>query len=243
MIPDYQAFYRQLNDSPLAKWLDHLPKQVEAAFDPCLHGDLPQWLQALQALPEVKTNAVELNDSSVRAGEKNELTPEQHQQLETELRKLHPWRKGPFELFGLEINTEWRSDWKWDRLQEFIAPLNNRTVLDIGCGNGYHCWRMAAEGARLSVGIDPSLRFVMQFWALQRYINNPSVTVLPLGVDDLPNFVEFDTVFSMGVLYHRRSPVDFLQQLKSLLRPDGELVLETLVIDGDEQQLLIPAGR
>jgi len=67
--------------------------------------------------------------------------------------------------------------------------------------------------------------------------------VLPLGVDDLPNFVEFDTVFSMGVLYHRRSPVDFLQQLKSLLRPDGELVLETLVIDGDEQQLLIPAGR
>jgi len=243
MIPDYQAFYRLLNDSPLDKWLDCLPQQVEAAFDPQRHGDLSQWLQVLQALPEVKSNVVELNRSAVKAGEQSELTPVQHRQLEVELRKLHPWRKGPFELFGLSIDTEWCSDWKWERLQECIAPLKGRTVLDIGCGNGYHCWRMAAEGARLSVGIDPSLRFVMQFWALQQYINNPSVTVLPLGIDDLPSCLEFDTVFSMGVLYHRRSPIDFLQQLKALLRPGGELVLETLVVDGDEQRLLIPEGR
>ncbi|MDQ7016446.1 MAG: tRNA 5-methoxyuridine(34)/uridine 5-oxyacetic acid(34) synthase CmoB [Gammaproteobacteria bacterium] len=243
MIPDYPPFYALVKDSILAEWLHTLPKQVESAFDPQRHGDLPQWLQAIHDLPDVTTERRGLNSSSVSVGLRQELTSEQFLTLETALRQLHPWRKGPFELFGLPIETEWRSDWKWDRLQSFIAPLKNRTVLDIGCGNGYHCWRMAGEGASLSVGIDPSLRFVMQFWALQRYINNPAVTVLPLGVDDLPESMAFDTVFSMGVLYHRRSPIGFLQQLKTLLRSGGELVLETLVIEGDEQQLLIPEGR
>ncbi|MDQ7073677.1 MAG: tRNA 5-methoxyuridine(34)/uridine 5-oxyacetic acid(34) synthase CmoB [Gammaproteobacteria bacterium] len=243
MIPDYRPFYALVKNSILAEWLPTLPKQVESAFDPQRHGDLSQWLQAIHDLPDVMTERRGLNRSSVSVGLRQELTSEQFLRLERALRQLHPWRKGPFELFGLPIETEWRSDWKWDRLQSFIAPLKNRTVLDIGCGNGYHCWRMAGEGASLSVGIDPSLRFVMQFWALQRYINNPAVTVLPLGVDDLPESMAFDTVFSMGVLYHRRAPIDFLQRLKSCLRPDGELVLETLVIEGDEQQLLIPEGR
>ena len=31
---------------------------------------------------------------------------------------LHPWRKGPFQIAEHEIDAEWRSDQKWDR----IAP-------------------------------------------------------------------------------------------------------------------------
>ena len=53
----------------------------------------------------------------------------------------------------------------------------------------------------------------------------------------------FDTTFSMGVLYHRRSPIDHLKELKDTLKPGGQLVLETLVIDGDESQVLVPKGR
>ncbi|PMC22346.1 tRNA 5-methoxyuridine(34)/uridine 5-oxyacetic acid(34) synthase CmoB, partial [Klebsiella aerogenes] len=44
----------------------------------------------------------------------------------------------------------------------------------------------------------------------------------------------------MGVLYHRRSPLDHLWQLKDQLAPGGELVLETLVIEGDENTVLVP---
>jgi tRNA (mo5U34)-methyltransferase len=47
----------------------------------------------------------------------------------------------------------------------------------------------------------------------------------------------------MGVLYHRRSPIDHLMKLKGCLRPGGELVLETLVIDGEEGDTLMPEGR
>jgi tRNA (mo5U34)-methyltransferase len=47
----------------------------------------------------------------------------------------------------------------------------------------------------------------------------------------------------MGVLYHRKSPFDFLRRLKYLLKPGGELVLETLVIEGDRNTVLVPDDR
>ena len=57
------------------------------------------------------------------------------------------------------------------------------------------------------------------------------------------NTQAFDTVFSMGVLYHRRSPFDHLLELRDALRPGGELVLETLVIEGEKGMVLVPRGR
>ena len=44
----------------------------------------------------------------------------------------------------------------------------------------------------------------------------------------------------MGVLYHRASPFDCLLQLKNQLTKGGELILETLVVDGDENTVLVP---
>src|SRR5690606_32557236 len=143
------------------------------------------------------------------------------------LQKLIPWRKGPFDVFGVHIDTEWRSDWKWQRVVPHISALQGRHVLDVGCGNGYHCLRMAGEGAAQVVGIDPSPRFVVQFYMLKKYLGSLAADVLPIGIETLPAKLEaFDTTFSMGVLYHRRSPMDHLRELKDTLRPGGELVLE-----------------
>jgi tRNA (mo5U34)-methyltransferase len=47
----------------------------------------------------------------------------------------------------------------------------------------------------------------------------------------------------MGVLYHRRSPMAHLQTLRDCLRAGGQLVLETLVIEGDATRCLVPQGR
>jgi tRNA (mo5U34)-methyltransferase len=167
-----------------------------------------------------------------------------HQHLRETLQRFHPWRKGPFCIHGVTIDTEWRSDWKWNRLADAITPLHGRLVLDVGCGNGYYGGRMLDAGAALVLGIDPTLLFVMQFLAINRYAQRETLAVLPLALEDLPPLLTgFDTVFSMGVLYHRRSPLDHLDALRRLLRPGGELVLETLVIDGDAQQVLVPPGR
>jgi tRNA (mo5U34)-methyltransferase len=103
---------------------------------------------------------------------------------------------------------------------------------------------MLGAEAEMVIGIDPGLRYVMQFHAIRCLYGESQVFVLPLALEDLPSQLNlFDSVFSMGVLYHRRSPFDHLMQLKDCLRPGGELILETLVIEGSKNQVLVPEGR
>lgn len=233
-----------LRDIPaLSHWAEQLPGQITAGLSPARWGDLPQWQAVLDALPEWQPSQLEFK-ASVTIGQSQDCTTEQQQQLKSTLLGLHPWRKGPYELFGLHIDTEWRSDWKWDRVLPHLADLGNRLVLDVGCGNGYHCWRMLGAGARRVIGIDPSPRFVYQFQAIKHFTGPQPVDVLPLGIEHLPTELRaFDTVFSMGVFYHRRSPMDHLRELKDCLRPGGQLVLETLLIEGKAGQVLVPEGR
>ena len=241
---NYTSLYEHLAISPLESWLDVLPSQLQAALDSKRHGDLDLWMLTLQQLPEVQASSYDLNASAIRVGTSDDISTSDKTHLTESLQIFHPWRKGPFDLFGVHIDTEWRSDLKWDRLSSVIEPLAGRRVLDIGCGSGYHCWRMLGAGARLAVGIDPFLLYVMQYQAIRSFIGDLPAYVLPLGVEALPDNLEgFDTVFSMGVLYHRRSPFDHLQRIKSLLRVGGEIVLETLVIEGGDQEVLVPKGR
>lgn len=239
---DYQPLLATLPDWGLSSWQDTLPQQLAAGLSTQRYGDLPRWRASLAALPELMAEQIHLDQAAITVH--GPCTMDQRHQLEQALRDLHPWRKGPFNLFGVHIDTEWRSDWKWDRLREHIQPLTGRRVLDVGCGSGYHCWRMRGDGAAQVLGIDPGPLFVCQFWALQRYIQDPAVWVLPVRCEQLPAQLNaFDTVFSMGVLYHRRSPFDHLLELRDALRPGGELVLETLVVDGTSDTVLVPQGR
>jgi len=216
----------------------------EASTHLTRHGDYPRWSKALADMPKVAPSSVDLAADTVRIGMPEDMSAEERLLLEQALKEFHPWRKGPFDFFGMHIDTEWRSDWKWNRLKDGISPLAGRHILDVGCGSGYHCWRMLADGAAKVVGIDPTHLFAMQFQASQQYIQDERVQYWPLGIDDIPaEMACFDSVFSMGILYHRRSPIDHMLQLKSLLRPGGELILETLVIEGDANACLIPQGR
>ncbi len=240
---NFANFYQLIaQDTRLQPWLNILPQQL-SDWQNAEHGDFDRWLRALNKIPEQTPDMVDLA-TSVTISNHDVLAEGERRKLENLLRTFHPWRKGPYHLHGIHIDTEWRSDWKWDRVLPHISPLKNRSVLDVGCGNGYHMWRMLGEGARLCVGIDPSHLFLIQFEAVRRLLGNDQrAHLLPLGIEQLPELNAFDTVFSMGVLYHRRSPLDHLIQLKNQLLPGGELVLETLVIEGDENAVLVPMDR
>ena len=155
--------------------------------------------------------------------------------LKSLLKLLHPWRKGPFVINDLVIDSEWRSDLKWERLKDAIQSLHGRTVLDVGCGNGFYLSKMIDEGAELALGIDPTRLFFYQFEAIARLTGLIGAAILPLKDEDLPPVQLFDTVFSMGVIYHRRQPFQHLGYLKQVMHPRAELVLETLIVTDEHR--------
>ncbi|MGR9107937.1 MAG: DUF1698 domain-containing protein, partial [Gammaproteobacteria bacterium] len=139
---DIEGLMRSLALAGLATGIDELPARIGAAWSSMAHGDLPKWSGVLENLPEIAVAEIGLNEERVRVEPVQPLDVEQQQFLYRALQELHPWRKGPYQIHGIHIDSEWRSDLKWNRLNRHIASLDQRRVLDVGCGNGYHCWRM-----------------------------------------------------------------------------------------------------
>lgn len=238
---DLEALADELEGHPLAAWLEWLPGALAGVLDSERNGNLPRFQQALDACPSLRARHVDLLRGSILVGDADEVDDETRAALVQSLRGLMPWRKGPFDVFGVHVDTEWRSDWKWARVAPHLAPLAGRDVLDVGCGSGYHMLRMRGEGARLVLGVDPSVLFTAQFALLRALSGVSHAHILPFTLEGLPQRLPaFDTVFSMGVIYHRRDPMEHLAQLKECLKPGGQLVLEGLVIEGGPGDCLLP---
>ena len=238
---DFRPFYQQVATTNLSAWLETLPAQLKA-WEKTTHGDYAKWAKIVDLMTN-STASINLKDK-VESIPTEPLSAGETQRITHHLKQLMPWRKGPYHLHGIHIDTEWRSDFKWERILPHIAPLKDRTILDVGCGSGYHMWRMVGEGAKMVVGIDPTELFLCQFEVVRKLLGNDRrANLIPLGIEQMQPLSAFDTVFSMGVLYHRKSPLDHLSQLKAQLMKGGELVLETLVIDGDVNTCLVPADR
>ncbi len=214
--------------------------QVTHCINTVHHGDLLLWHGAVQALPHVKTAAVQFSDT-IRIGSDDECSPIVRHKIEENLLRLSPWRKGPFRIFGLDVDAEWRSHMKWQRIKSALS-LRDKRILDVGCGNGYYMWRMIEAGAQSVLGIEPSWLYWMQYQALSAFFAHPpDCMVLPLRLEEFPSGItEFDTIFSMGVIYHRRDPLTHLMQLRDLLRPGGTLILETIVLRSEAQEIYWP---
>ncbi|MCO6537715.1 MAG: tRNA 5-methoxyuridine(34)/uridine 5-oxyacetic acid(34) synthase CmoB [Gilliamella sp.] len=240
---DFGDFYQIIAKNRLSSWLEVLPAQLANWQKQNIDSRFNQWLNSIKHLPSISPYQIDLLHS-VTAKSKEPLSTGEQQRITQLLKNMMPWRKGPFHLYGIDIDTEWRSDWKWERLINHIDCLEDKIVLDVGCNSGYHLWRMIGAGAKLAVGIDPMALYLCQFEAIRKLLGNDQrAHLLPLGIEHLPKLNAFDTVFSMGVLYHRRSPLDHLFQLKDQLVEGGQLVLETLVIDGELHQALMPGDR
>lgn len=198
----------------------------------------------LEILPSTAPSIVDPDKARIQIGSKADLSAPEQRDLNQALEGLKPWRKGPFDIFGTALDSEWDSSIKWDRLKENIAPLGGKRILDIGSSCGYYMFRMHPQKPRLVIGIEPYLNFYFQFLALEKYLDFTEICCLPLKLEEMPAMGKcFDTIFCMGILYHRRSPLDTLADIYANLAAGGEVVLETLVIHGQEEVALFPEKR
>lgn len=240
---EQRHLFNDLREIGLDDWCDVLAETLDDRMADDAHGDLATWRAAIGSLPSQQDVSLDLQADSP-GGDAPSLSSAQRTAIRKQLQALCPWRKGPFNLCGIEIDAEWRSNLKWQRIEKNMSPLRDRAVLDVGSGNGYYALRMQGAGARLVIGVDPTLLFVCQFLAIQKLLRLSCIHVLPLRLHELPLPARrFDSTFSMGVLYHQRRPHEHLTQLHATLRPGGELILETLVIPGDEINVIEPEDR
>ncbi len=238
---NYEEWFTTLAEIPeLASWISELREASPNWFSAKDRGDIGKWQDALTKLPAVQETGFCVDQGKL-SFPSSEPIPEEL------LLPFHPWRKGPLQIGETFIDTEWRSDWKWERIAPHLS-LEGKTVLDIGCGNGYYLWRMLAAGARWTLGIDPYIPYIMQFQCMRHFAGaDAPAQIFPIGVEHLPRVAPcFDTVFSMGVLYHQKSPLEHLMHGRDLISKGGEFILETIVLPPQFDQVtdcLVPEGR
>jgi tRNA (mo5U34)-methyltransferase len=232
------------------KWYDDLAKLVKdkRAFLHSAGGNFKKFKHVVEDLPELSSQTVapssDLSSRAVSIGQANQLSLDEKERLHNGLVSLSPWRKGPFDFFGVHVDSEWQSWMKWERLAPYLPHLENKKILDIGSSNGYYMFKMAASNPMFTLGLEPQSAFYYQYCAAQKYLNLENVCCLPAAYNELPAMNRFfDLVLCMGILYHRKSPVEMLRQIHDSLRPGGQVVVENLVIKGENNQCLFPLDR
>lgn len=223
----------------LAQHHDYVEKRVLS-----LKKGITALREKTEQLNHLQAQHLDFRGDQVIIGTRNEISDDDYTALYTVLQSLHPWRKGPFELFGIGIDAEWRSNRKWDRLLPHLPNLEGKIIADVGSNNGYYMFRMAQHNPKLVVGFEPYLNHFFVFHMLRRFAGLTTLDMELLGVEDMALFgPSFDVVFLMGILYHRVSPVDCLKVVKEAMSPGGTLIVESQAIPGDEPVALFPDGR
>ncbi len=256
MKTEFFTWYSAMLDSlPNSRGCFDIPALQEAGrrrAEAIENPNTTRFWSVLASMPECLPSVTALDQDMVRIGAATDLSP--GLDMRTLLQGLMPWRKGPFSIFGVDIDTEWCSYMKWNRLAPALPDIRGKRVLDIGCGSGYYMCRLASLNPAMVLGADPSDLFLAQWILLSRYLfpfsgdqSQPGVPVtgfFPFGYETILGKVRFmDVVLAMGVLYHQRSPLHFLLELKSFLKPGGYLFLETLIIDSPDDVALFPKDR
>lgn len=202
--------------------------------------NIKPYQKAIAALPHFTEVSVELGDC-VSVSIAN-LDEKDTRQIEETARLMLPWRKGPFSINDLFIDSEWQSQLKYNLLEPHFN-LKDKIVGDIGCNNGYYLFRMLSQDPKKLIGFDPSAIYYSQFQFMNHFIDSKIVYEL-LGVEHVEYYEHpFDVLFCLGVLYHRSDPVAMLKSLYKGLNKGGELILDTFMIDGDEEICLTPKDR
>ena len=112
----------------------------------------------------------------------------------------------------------------WEHIISLCTELRAHRVVDIGCGNGALCRKLASRGYEV-VGCEPSSESLQ---LAQRA--EPGLVFHRIGVDDDPSVIgnqSFDVAIATEVIEHLVRPFNLPHFAKQLLRSGGHLIIST----------------
>lgn len=200
-----------------------------------------RYREPYESVQHLRASWCDFSDDTVRIGRPDDISQDDRDLVHSVLRSFMPWRKGPFNVFGIDIDAEWRSERKWNRLLPEMPPLRDKVIADIGCNNGYYMFRIANDQPRMVLGFEPYIQHYYTFKTLNRFAAQKNLEIDLLGVEHAHLFPEcFDIIFCLGIIYHRPSPIEALRDILTALKPGGTLILESQAIPGDDPIALFP---
>lgn len=200
-------------------------------------------LESLKSITQQELRDTKIHFNDAITLEIPHLSKDSFLLLNAVAKELIPWRKGPFKINTLEINSEWNSAIKYNMLAPHLE-LENKLVGDIGCNNGYYMFRLLEKNPKQIIGFDPMPLCFLQYQFMQFFVQDSRLSFELLGIEELEYFVNaFDVLLCLGVLYHRKSPLDSIKLIFNALKKGGEAIFDCLIIDGDDEIALCPKGR
>jgi len=234
------------------KYLSALPSSAHFDEISKLHLNRQKWVNQekkgflryrtpFQYLSKFEATHIDCSGDTVTIGSPDEVSDDEQKGIRAGLRDFMPWRKGPFSIFGIDVDAEWRSERKWQRIIPQLPILKGKIVADIGCNNGYYMFRMTASEPRLILGLEPSVQHYYCFKSLNGMAGLNNLDIDLLGAEHIRYFEScFDVVFLLGIIYHRPSPIETLRDIFTSLQPKGTLIIESQAIPGNESMALFP---
>ncbi len=108
---------------------------------------------------------------------------------------------------------------EWHQLKPLFPPLHGKTVLDLGCGYGWHCRFAAEQGAAQVLGLDLSRKMIEE---AKKRSTEKTITYRVCGIEDYA-YPEnsWDCVVSNLALHYVENIEDIFQKVYRTLKQDG----------------------
>lgn len=111
---------------------------------------------------------------------------------------------------------------EWHELQKMMPSFEDKTVLDLGCGYGWHCDYAAKHHAKKVIGVDISHRMLET--AKQKNAHE-CIEYRCLAMEDLEFLPQtFDVIISSLAFHYVKDYQQLISQISHWLKPQGDFV-------------------
>ncbi|GAA0092547.1 class I SAM-dependent methyltransferase [Paraclostridium bifermentans] len=129
-----------------------------------------------------------------------------------------------------------KSAGEWPILKKMLPKLNDKNVLDIGCGFGWHCRYASENGAKYVLGIDISENMINR---AKKTENQNNIEYKCIAMEDLDiKDKSFDLVISSLALHYVKDFDSICKKVYDVLGKNGDFIfsVEHPIFTSNEKQ-------